>query len=229
VVCQDLVCDGLQRYIFYDVLWIISPFSSVMTPYMSPRLIVIDFLLILLGTTILFSDAFTATTEIRRKSMNGSLLGFFSDKSQLQLHLGLQNDLFADLSVTIRTDVARNNIPTIVDNKVIDKNGREFIVGCIVRVCVDELKAYQVNAKAQGSYNDQKIFVPDTSAAKKKSLLLPLGLRGCVVKVYDENVISANLPIVVQFTPGENTEEGYDPPTAFRMHFTPQELECVSF
>jgi hypothetical protein len=187
---------------------------------------VFDFLLILVGLTIRFSDSFAVTTN-RRNLMDISLQVCFSDKSHRQLYLRMQNDLFADLSVTIRTDVTRNNIPTIVDNKVIDKNGREFTEGSIVRVCVDELKAYQVNAKAQGSYNDQKIFVPDTSDSKKKSLLVPRGLRGCVVKVYDEDVISANLPIVVQFTPGENTEEGYDPPAAFRMHFTPQEVECV--
>jgi hypothetical protein len=197
-----------------------------MTPSMSPNLIVFDFLLILVGLTIRFSDSFAVTTN-RRNLMDISLQVCFSDKSHRQLYLRMQNDLFADLSVTIRTDVTRNNIPTIVDNKVIDKNGREFTEGSIVRVCVDELKAYQVNAKAQGSYKDQKIFVPDTSDSKKKSLLVPRGLRGCVVKVYDEDVISANLPIVVQFTPGENTEEGYDPPAAFRMHFTPQEVECV--
>lgn len=201
--------------------------GTIMTRSMSLRLIVVDLLLVLSGLLIRCSDSF-AVTSYRRKLIDRSPNGCFSsDKFHKQLHLGMQNDLFADLSVTIRTDVAHNNLPMIVDNKVIDKNGREFTVGCVVRVCVDDLKAYQVNSKAQGSFNDQKVFVADTSDSKKKSLLVPRGLRGSVVKVYDEDVISANLPIVVQFTPGENTEEGYDPPAPFRMHFTPQELECV--
>ena len=175
----------------------------------------------LFGLSISFADSFAVSRR------NRLLQECCFEKSPKHFHLNMQNDLFADLSVTIRTDVAHNNVPTLVDNRVIDKNGREFTVGCIVRVCVNELKAYQVNSKAQGSYNDQKVFVPDTSDSKKKALLVPSGLRGCVVKVYDEDVISANLPIVVQFTPGENTEEGFDPPASFRMHFTPQELECI--
>jgi hypothetical protein len=31
----------------------------------------------------------------------------------------------------------------------------------------------------------------------------------------------------VQFTPGENCEEGYDPPVAFQMHFDPTEVESI--
>jgi hypothetical protein len=140
----------------------------------------------------------------------------------------LQNDLFADVSVPIRTDgVHTSVIATPKGSQVLDQNGNEFNVDSIVRVSIDGLKAFHVNSKGQGSYNDKKEFVPDTSDTKKKFLLLPIGLRGTVKKVYDEDVISSNLPILVVFTPGENTEEGYSAPTKFLMHFTPFEVEVV--
>jgi hypothetical protein len=187
---------------------------------------------VLISALILLSARIVDSFAIHRQMLisnvrNGSPFAPNSEKLYVASPLKAQNDLFADLSVTIRTDVAHNNIPTIVDNQVFDKNGREFSVDGLVRVCVNGLKAYQVNGKGQGSYNELKEFVPDTSDEKKKCLLLPEGLRGRVVKVYDEDVVSANLPIVVLFTPGKDTEEGYDAPTAFRMHFTPQELEFV--
>jgi hypothetical protein len=107
-----------------------------------------------------------------------------------------------------------------------DRNGKEFRVGGIVRVTESGLKAYQVVPKARGSYDaSTKAFVPDANA---KYLVLPVGLRGAVTKVYDVEEISANFPIQVRFAPGENSdEEGYDPPVAFLMHFLPDEIECV--
>ena len=141
----------------------------------------------------------------------------------------LQNDLFTDISVPIRTDgVHTSVIPTIKGAQVLDQNGKEFLVDSVVRVSIEGLKAYHVNGKGQGSFNDKKEFVPDTSDSKKKYLLLPIGLRGTVKKVYDEDVISSNLPILVVFTPGENADEGYDAPTKFLMHFTPFEVEVVA-
>jgi hypothetical protein len=143
-------------------------------------------------------------------------------------HIFLKNDLFADVSVPIRTDGVHTSVlPTLKGHQVLDQKGNEFHVDSIVRVSIDGLKAYHVNSKGQGSYNDQKEFVPDTSDSKKKNLLLPVGLRGIVKKVYDEDVISSNLPILVLFTPGEHADEGYDAPTKFLMHFTPFEIEVV--
>jgi hypothetical protein len=140
----------------------------------------------------------------------------------------MNNDLFTDVSVPIRTGgVHASVIPVMKDHRVLDKNGVEFTVDSIVRVSVGGLKAYQVNSKGQGSYNDKKEFVPDASDSKKKCLFLPIGLRGVVRKVYDEDVVSSNLPILVLFTPGENKEEGYDAPTKFLMHFTQSEVEVV--
>lgn len=99
------------------------------------------------------------------------------------------------------------------------------MVDSIVRVAVPGLKAYQVNKSGFGTYDSNKSFVYD---AGLKYLILPEGLRGKVTRVYDENVIAANFPILVKFTPGEHcSEEGYDVPVPFTMHFLPEEVECV--
>lgn len=139
-------------------------------------------------------------------------------------------DLFTDISVTVGgADYHTGSLTSSSSgDKVVDKNGEEFTVGSIVRVSVDGLKAFQINNKGQGWFDENKKFVPDVSeSSKKKFLLLPIGLRGSVMKVYDENVVSANLPIQVKFNNGANTEEGYDTPASFLMHFMPNELECV--
>jgi hypothetical protein len=106
-----------------------------------------------------------------------------------------------------------------------DKNGKDIVVDSIVRVVALNLKAYQVNPKSGfGAYNDKKEFVYSNASPY---LILPQGLRGRVMRVYDENVVAANFPIQVKFTPGENVEGGYDVPVAFMMHFLQEELECV--
>eukprot|EP00429_Kryptoperidinium_foliaceum_P010017 CAMPEP_0176001370 /NCGR_PEP_ID=MMETSP0120_2-20121206/86_1 /TAXON_ID=160619 /ORGANISM="Kryptoperidinium foliaceum, Strain CCMP 1326" /LENGTH=172 /DNA_ID=CAMNT_0017333905 /DNA_START=129 /DNA_END=647 /DNA_ORIENTATION=+ len=110
-----------------------------------------------------------------------------------------------------------------------DKNGQEIAVGSIVRVRKENLKAYQVPPKARGSFNDKKEFVPasEDGGRSTQCLELPVGMRGVVTKVTDTEVLSANFPIAVKFTPGENADEGYDPPAPFVMHFGDNEIECV--
>jgi hypothetical protein len=105
-----------------------------------------------------------------------------------------------------------------------DKNGKDILVDSLVRVAAANLKAFHVNKSGFGSYNDKKEFVQSTEFSY---LLLPKGLCGRVIRVYDENVIGANLPILIKFTPGDNIEEGYDAPAPFTMHFLPDEVECV--
>ena len=105
-----------------------------------------------------------------------------------------------------------------------DKNGKDISVDSIVRVAASGLKAYQVNKAGFGSYNDKKEFVYNSQSMY---LIIPEGLRGKVTRVYDEDVIGANYPILVKFIPGELIDEGYDVPFAFTMHFLPDEIECV--
>lgn len=124
-------------------------------------------------------------------------------------------------SVILRDVVAGSEPPT--KHLVQDANGKDICVGCVVRVCKEGLKAFQVPANGKGSYNDDKDFVPDETS---KFLVLPVGLQGTVKKIYDVD-ISANHPVQVKFEPGENTGEGYDAPVAFLMHFSKGEIECV--
>ena len=61
-----------------------------------------------------------------------------------------------------------------------------------------------------------------------KNLVLPVGMRGVVTKVYDsEGAVSSNLPVQVKFVPGQHVEEGFDPPVPFLMHFETFEIDAV--
>ena len=110
-----------------------------------------------------------------------------------------------------------------------DKGGNVFEVGGVVRVASEKLKAYQVPVDGHGSFNDDKQFVkaPEDGPRASKNLVLPVGFRGVITKIYDTSDISANFPIQVKFTPGENVDEGFDPPVPFIMHFSPREIECT--
>lgn len=114
---------------------------------------------------------------------------------------------------------------------VLDAKGNTVTVGAVVRVAVNGLEAYQILPKAKGSFNENKEFVPDTDddtrPVGRKCLLLPVGMCGVVTKVFNVDEVSANFPIQVKFQPGSYTEEGYDPPAAFLMHFDNNEVELV--
>ena len=122
--------------------------------------------------------------------------------------------------------IATQNTPITLE----DKNGKQLTVGSIVRVAVDNLKAYQVSAKGIGKFNESKEFVPASPDGERATncLILPAGIRGVVTKLYDkESSLSANFPVQVKFSPGEYTDEGYDPPVPFFMHFGIREIEAV--
>jgi len=110
-----------------------------------------------------------------------------------------------------------------------DKNGKPLSIGSVVRVAKEGLKAYQVPPKGRGTFNDDKEFVPAPSNGERatKCLVIPEGMHGVVTKIIAAEALSANFPVAVQFVPGENSEEGYDPPVRFAMHFGATEIECV--
>jgi len=105
-----------------------------------------------------------------------------------------------------------------------------FEIGSVVRVVVEGLKMYQVPPKGHGSFDKDKKFVPVEKGGGRntKNLVLPVGLRGVVADLCTDDSLSSNLPVTVKFTPGENIEEGYDPPVPFLAHFDPCEIEVVS-
>jgi hypothetical protein len=41
------------------------------------------------------------------------------------------------------------------------------------------------------------------------------------------DLVTANCPVAVKFMPGKNTDEGFDPPVAFLMHFESHEIEII--
>lgn len=113
---------------------------------------------------------------------------------------------------------------------VLDKKGKTVTVGAVVRIAVEGLEAYQILPKAKGIFNEKKEFVPDTSDSRpigRRCLVLPVGLRGTVVKVFDIDDVSANFPVQVKFQPDTDTEEGYNTPVPFLMHFQSDEIELV--
>lgn len=112
-------------------------------------------------------------------------------------------------------------------HSVHDAKGQTISVGTVVRVVQENLKAYQVPPKGQGSFNEQREFVPREDGDQRPYLLLPLGLKGIATKVYDENAVSANFPVQVKFEPGKYNDE-YDPPVPFSMHFLPEEVEVCN-
>jgi hypothetical protein len=111
-----------------------------------------------------------------------------------------------------------------------DNKGNNLKVGSIVQVVASGLKAYQVNAKGQGSFVDGKfVQAPQEGIPRgKKNLEIPVGMRGIVTKIYDVEDVAANCPVQVKFEPGKHNElDGFDPPVAFFMHFTESEVETV--
>jgi len=105
----------------------------------------------------------------------------------------------------------------------------EFKVGSVVRVVAEDLKAFQVPPKAYGSFNSKKKFVPAPEGGDRKTqnLVLPVGLRGIVTRIYNDAELSANFPVQVKFIPGEHVEEGFDSPVQFMAHLSPKEVEVV--
>ena len=122
---------------------------------------------------------------------------------------------------------ASDDVDTTSTVTIQDKNGLSLTLGSLVRVTRPNLRAFHVAPKARGSFDEEsKTFQPNPES---KALVLPVGLRGIVTKLIDveQTVLSANFPVEVQFTPGEYTEEGYDAPVSFKMHFGVKEIECV--
>ena len=136
--------------------------------------------LVLLSTIVFLviflhlSDAFVPP-PIERRPMN----------TVMQTRVCMTGALFED----IHEPTPEEHIPAV---ELQDKNGKRFEVGCVVRVASDRVKAFHVSPAGRGRFDDKKQFQPGV-----KSLLLPVGLRGVVTRVYDQNEISANFPIAV--------------------------------
>mmetsp|Transcript_23002 Transcript_23002/g.35476 ORF Transcript_23002/g.35476 Transcript_23002/m.35476 type:complete len:189 (+) Transcript_23002:136-702(+) len=119
---------------------------------------------------------------------------------------------------------------TVEAPKLYDPNGKEFVEGSVVRV-IKSLKAYHVPPKLFGGFDEvTKVFIPGPEVGNRgsKCLVVPVGMRGRVIRVYDVEDLGPAHPVVVIFEPGENADEGYETPLQFKMHFDTFELEVVS-
>lgn len=109
-------------------------------------------------------------------------------------------------------------------------NGKEITDSCVVRVAVAGLKAYHVQSKGYGSFDieSKKFMISPEFSRERRCLILPVGLRGEVQRIYDVDDLDAIHPILVRFTPGKFLDvEGFDTPVPFLMHFDSSEVETV--
>ena len=114
-----------------------------------------------------------------------------------------------------------------------DANGNVISPGAIVQIATANIKAYAVPKDIHGSFDPTtNKFIPqdETNITRKTScLILPIGLRGTVSKIYNTNEWDRTHPLLVQFTAGDDREEGdgYHCPKAFTMHFDADEIEVL--
>ena len=99
----------------------------------------------------------------------------------------------SELKMSLDESLATTEVEEVTT--VEDRQGNTIGVGSVIRIAVDKLKAYQVPAKGQGLFNDNKEFVPapQDSPRGSRNLVLPVGLRGEVTKIYDVEQISSKL------------------------------------
>ena len=155
--------------------------------------------------------------------------------------------LFADATPpkVVVDDDANTTTSTAQEEMVqTDVKGHTFITGCTVSVITDMINAHSVPKTSYGTFHSTTgEFIPrddnDNTATdvvkntrKTACLVLPIGLRGTVERVYDANTWDRARPIVVKFSMGyDRTEEDgglrYNIPKEFRMHFDATELEIV--
>ena len=114
-----------------------------------------------------------------------------------------------------------------------DANGNVISPGAIVQIATANIKAYAVPKDIHGSFDPTtNKFIPqdETNITRKTScLILPIGLRGTVSKIYNTNEWDRTHPLLVQFTAGDDREEGdgFHCPKAFTMHFDADEIEVL--
>lgn len=133
-----------------------------------------------------------------------------------------------------------------------DINNQIFTPGCTVSIVTDTINAHSVPKSSYGSFHlTTGEFIPrhdendntdvggggtTTTTRKTACLVLPIGLRGIVERVYDANTWDRARPIVVKFNMGydrEVQEDGvttprrFNIPKEFRMHFDATELKII--
>lgn len=157
------------------------------------------------AAAVLNASAFTYTQEpstVTRKM------------SQLQM-----SDFFADATPQ-----------KVVEEKVHeDSNGKVISPGTFIAISSPNIRAHSVHRSLYGSFDtDTKEFIPqdeETSTRKTSCLILPVGLRGEVLKTFNTNEWDRTHPILVKFTAGGGGESGYNLAKQFNLHVDADEIE----
>jgi len=146
----------------------------------------------------------------------------------------------------------------VVDGITTAKQSATISPGDIVAISSSVIKAYSVPKSCYGSFHPTSHkFIPavdhnnnnNNNAIIKRSdscLVLPIGLRGRVMQVYDAESLDRARPYVVKFEEGLDREEdiggrndggvdgeeekggGFNLPKGFTMHFSAEEIELVA-
>ena len=151
---------------------------------------------------------------------------YHQQTSSSSTSLYMTSAFFADATESKNAQQPEEKIQT-------DANGNVISPGSIVQIATANIKAYAVPKDIHGSFDPTtNKFVPqdETNITRKTScLILPIGLRGTVSKIYNTNEWDRTHPLLVQFTAGDDREEGdgFHIPKAFTMHFDADEIEVL--
>lgn len=119
----------------------------------------------------------------------------------------------------------------VVEENVVheDSNGKVISPGTFIAISSPNIRAHSVHRSLYGSFNtDTKEFIPqdeETSTRKTSCLILPVGLRGEVLKTFDTNEWDRTHPILVKFTAGGGGESGYNLAKQFNLHVDADEIK----
>jgi len=134
----------------------------------------------------------------------------------------LQSDLFADVTPTQ---------PSKIEEKIhLAINGKEISVGSLIAIAStsNPIKAHSVPPIMYGQFDTTSQFIPQdisTMSRATSCLVLPVGLRGEVTKIYNTNEWDRTHPILVNFKAGE--ESSFNLLKAFSLHVDANEVEVL--
>jgi len=136
----------------------------------------------------------------------------------------LQSDLFAD--------VTPQQPSKIIEEKIhLDINGKEISVGSLIAIAStsNPIKAHSVPPIMYGQFDPTSHeFIPQDKSTMTRAtscLVLPVGLRGEVTKIYNTNEWDRTHPILVNFKAGE--ESSFNLLKAFSLHVDANEVEVL--
>jgi hypothetical protein len=169
----------------------------------------------LMGTFIQSTTAFTFFVSRKGGSMR---IQSKNHKTKLRM-----SSFFADATPAKEIAVAVQR----------DVNGNAITSGQKVAIAThNSISAHHVAKSSYGSFNPTtKQFLPqdESNITRKTScLLLPEGLQGEVITVYDTNSCDRAHPILVKFGSDEDRNDGYTLDSAFTMYLGPNEIMVVA-